>query len=223
MTKETHNVFDKDKIRKNLNKYTIKAFHIIPELDKPCILDIGCGSGVPTIELAGLCNGYIIGFDTDQIQLEKLSRKISESGLSDRVEVMNLSIHELDFPDEKFDIIWSEGSIFLVGFERGLREWKRFIKPKGFLVVHDENKNTVRKFEIISKLGYDLLEHFYISDDTWMNEYYLPLEKEIQKVRGEHVIDQKLLRELDKQQQEIDTVKMNPSLYGSVFYIMQKN
>ena len=45
-------VVDEDIIREGLSKYTRKAFQVLPKLDKPCILDIGCGSGVPTIELA---------------------------------------------------------------------------------------------------------------------------------------------------------------------------
>jgi ubiquinone/menaquinone biosynthesis C-methylase UbiE len=214
--------FEKDVIRRNLNKYTRRAFQMLPKLDKPCILDVGCGSGVPTMELATLSNGRIIGFDTDSTQLEKLTIKISESGLSDRIEVMNLSMHDMDFPDEKFDIIWCEGSIFVVGFERGLREWRRFIKPKGFLVVHDENKETEKRIELIPNLGYDLVDHFYLSQDTWMNEYYIPLEKEIHRVRAEQVTDEKLLRELDKEQKEIDMVKKNPGRCSSVYFIMQK-
>ena len=47
----------KDKIRKRLLKYTRKAFHILPQMNKPRILDVGCGSGIPTLELARLSQG----------------------------------------------------------------------------------------------------------------------------------------------------------------------
>ena len=50
-----------DHYRKNFLKYTKKAFQMLPKLDRPRILDIGCGSGVQTIELAKLSKGEIIG------------------------------------------------------------------------------------------------------------------------------------------------------------------
>lgn len=65
-----------DHFREAFSKYTRKAFQLLPKLKRPKILDIGCGSGVPTIELIKLSIGEIIGLDIDQTQLEKLERKI---------------------------------------------------------------------------------------------------------------------------------------------------
>ena len=140
----------KDKIRKRLLKYTRKAFHILPQIDKPRILDIGCGSGIPTLELARLGRGEIIGIDIDQSALDNFAIKITEVGLRDRVQALNCSLFNLDFPEETFDIIWSEGSIYAIGFERGLHEWKRFLKPGGYLVVHDEQGNVREKLGLVS-------------------------------------------------------------------------
>jgi len=159
MSKET--LFEiKDLLRGRLNKYTRRAFQMLPELDQPHILDIGCGSGVPTMELARLSDGQIIGLDIDSSLLDQLAKKIEEAGLSDRVKTLKCSMLELDFPDESFDLIWAEGSIARIGFERGLKEWRRFLKPKGFLIVHDEVTNITQKLEQISGCGYELLGHF---------------------------------------------------------------
>jgi len=130
---------------------------MLPELDKPRILDIGCGSGVPTMELARLGQGEVIGIDINEPALVKLNRKIKEAGFSNRVQTVNCSILDVVFPDESFDIIWSEGSIFVIGFERGIREWKCFLKPNGFMVIHDEKGNVEEKLKQISKCGYKLL------------------------------------------------------------------
>ncbi len=212
---------DKDIFRENLIKYTRKAFQMLPRLANPSILDIGCGSGVPTMELARLSNGQIIGVDIDQSFLDTFARKIEQAGLSDRVNPVKCSMIELDFPDETFDIIWSEGSISQIGFKRGLKEWRRFLNPRGFLVVHHDMKNMTENLEQISGCGYSLLGHFELSGDVWWNEYYGPLEEHINKIRAK-CGDPEALSTLDSEQREIDMVKKNPSQYGSVFFIMEK-
>ncbi|GAI23797.1 unnamed protein product, partial [marine sediment metagenome] len=216
MTEETILQIDKDLLRESLSKYTRKAFHILPELDKPRILDVGCGSGVPTMELAKLSNGQIIGLDVNQPSLDRLKRKIEKAGLSDRVKVMKCSMVDMDFPNESFDIIWAEGSIAVIGFKRGLKEWRQFLKPNRFLAVHDEIGDIPEKLEQISSCGYDLLEYFTLNDDTWWNEYFAPLEKRINEIRIKHANDSKALAALDEEQREIDMFKKNPGRYCSV-------
>ena len=128
----------------------------------------------------------------------------------------------MDFPDESLDIIWSEGSIWIIGFERGLREWRRFLKPNGFLVVHDEVGNITEKLELVSSCGYDLLEYFMLGEDIWWMEYFAPLEKRINEIRTKHADDPEALAGLDSDQREIDMFKKNPGRYCSAFFIMQK-
>ena len=222
MTEETELQLYKDLLRERFIKYTRKAFHILPELDRPRILDVGCGSGIPTMELARLSKGEIIGMDINQPLLDTLKRKSKEAGLADRVKTLKCSIFDMDFPDESFDIIWAEGSIAVIGFKRGLKEWQRFLKPKGFLVVHDDIGNITEKLEQISGCGYDLIGHFTLPEDTWWIEYYAPLEKRIKELRAKYVDGPKALAVLDKDQQFIDIFKKNPRRYGSVLFIMQK-
>ncbi|MBW2038309.1 MAG: methyltransferase domain-containing protein [Deltaproteobacteria bacterium] len=225
------------------NQYTRRAFQMLPELDRPRILDIGCGTGGPTMELARLSEGEIIGLDFHQPYLDKFIKKIEEAGLSERIRVVNCSMFEMDFPDESFDIIWAEGSIFIIGFERGLKEWQRLIKPNGFLVVHEMTwlrpdppqeiynywkeiypgiRNVPKNLELIPGCGYDLIGHFTLPEDAWWIEYYGPLERRIQDLRTKYVDDSEVLAVLDKEQREIDLFKKYKEWYGSVFFIMQK-
>ncbi|MDH5662868.1 MAG: class I SAM-dependent methyltransferase [Candidatus Bathyarchaeota archaeon] len=213
---------DQDHFRERLNKYTRKAFQMLPRLEKPRILDIGCGSGVPTIELARLSYGQIIGLDINQSLLDKLNKKIEEEGLTNRVKTVKCSMFEINFPDESFDIIWAEGSISRIGFEKGLKEWRRLLKPKGFLVVHDEIKNITKKLKLIPGCGYNLLGYFPLPEDAWWIEYYGPLEKRIQELSMKYIEHPEILRVLDKKREEIEMIKKNPRNYGSVFFIMQK-
>ncbi|KPJ70547.1 hypothetical protein AMJ52_09785, partial [candidate division TA06 bacterium DG_78] len=111
-----------DQFREKFNKYTRKAFEVLPRLEKPCILDIGCGSGVPTIELARLSDGQIIGVDIDQSRLDTFTKKIDTAGLTKRIKTIQCSMLDMKFSDESFDIIWAEGVIAIIDFERGLKE-----------------------------------------------------------------------------------------------------
>jgi ubiquinone/menaquinone biosynthesis C-methylase UbiE len=214
---------DRDIVRGRLLKYTRRAFRMLPKLDKPRILDIGCGSGVPTMELARLGQGEVIGIDIDQPALDKLTKKIREAGFSNRVQAVNCSILDMIFPDESFDIIWSEGSIFFVGFERGIQEWKRFLKPNGFMVIHDEKGNVQEKLEQISKFGYRLLGYFILSEDTWRTEYFAPLEKLIAESQTSYTDDSNTLEELNQARRELEMFKRNPECNSSVCFVMQKN
>ncbi|MFC1870075.1 class I SAM-dependent methyltransferase [Chloroflexota bacterium] len=213
----------KDKIRKRLLKYTRKAFRMLPQIDRPIILDIGCGAGIPTLELARLSQGEVIGIDIDQPALDEFNRKIEKARLTHRIRSVNCSMFDMDFPDERFDIIWSEGSIYAIGFERGLREWKRLLKPGGFIVIHDEQGNIGGKLKQISNCGYDLLGYFILSKETWWAEYFAPLEKWIAESGTRYTDDPKILEELHQAQIELDMFNKNPERNSSVYFVMKKN
>ena len=222
MTEDELFQVQKDKIRKRLLKYTRKAFRMLPQMEKPRILDIGCGSGIPTIELARLSNGEITGIDIDQSALDKFKREIEKEQLSTRVQAECCSIFEMDFPDESFDIIWSEGSIYPLGFEKGLREWKRFLKPDGYMVIHDEKGNISKKLEQISSCGYEIMDYFILNNETWWTEFFAPLEQLIIKYRTRQTNDPKMLEEFNQAQRELDTFKKYPEHNTSVFFIIKK-
>jgi len=222
MSKDLYSEIDRDRFRERLNKYTRKAFQLLPELDKPRILDVGCGSGVPTIALAKLSKGEVVGLDIDQSLLDELNRKIEVEGLSNRVKTRKCSMFEMDFPDESFDIIWAEGSISVIGFERGLKEWRRLLKPGGFLVVHTETRKMSNKLKKIPCFGYKLLSQLPLPEDAHWTEYYKSLEIRIQELRAKYKNDSETLEVLRKNQNEINMVKRNPKEFSSAFYIMQK-
>lgn len=212
----------KDHFRERFNEYTRRAFKMLPELKRPHILDIGCGSGVPTIQLAKLSDGEILGIDINQSLLDRLEKKIEREGLSDRVKIMKCSLFEMDFPDESFDIIWAEGSIWIIGFERGIKEWRRLLKSNGFLVVHDEVQTASDKLEKISSYGYRLTGHFPLPQDAWWIEYCRPLETRIKELYLKYDSDSEALKVLEQCQNEINVIRKNPEEHRSAFYIMKK-
>lgn len=222
MTQDIQRALRKDQLRANFLTYTRQAFRMLPDLAAPAILDIGCGSGVPTLELTHLSSGQITGVDIDQACLGELARKAEAAGCADRVKALHCSLFALDFPDETFDIIWAEGSIALIGFERGLKEWRRLLKPHGFIVVHDELGNLAQKLRVIETSGYVLLGYFIVAAATWRQEYYAPLEDRIQVLRGHYADDPQALAVLAAEEREVEMVKRSPERYASVFFVLQK-
>lgn len=211
-----------DRLRERFIKYTRLAFQLLPRIENPHILDIGCGSGIPTIVLAKLSEGKITGIDTDQRLLDRFKKRIEEEGLSNQVVTKKCSLFDIDFPNETFDIVWAEGSIWIIGFKKGLEEWRRLLKPKGFLVVHDSVKTVLNELDILSSLGYDLINHFELPEDAWLKEYAIPLERLIkeQKKKTKDIVT---LKKLERYQTEVNTIKKNPKDHFSAFYILQKS
>jgi ubiquinone/menaquinone biosynthesis C-methylase UbiE len=225
------------------DEYTQKAFEMIPAMKQPKILDIGCGPGLQTIKLAKLTDGEIIGIDIHQPYLDQLEKNAKKHNFSHRIKAINKSMIKMDFPIESFDIIWAEGSIFVVGFERGLKEWKKYIKPNGYLAVHemtwlkdDPPKEisdyfkkaypaitTIEKdLEIIKKCNYKILGYFALPEDAWWDFYYSPLEQRLQKLKIKYKNNKEALEMIKDEELEINLFRKYNKWYGSVFYVMQK-
>jgi ubiquinone/menaquinone biosynthesis C-methylase UbiE len=224
-------------------KYIEKAYKLLPRLHNPSILDIGCGSGKPTIKLARLSKGSVIGIDIDEQDIDQFRTTIRRLHLSPRVKALNMSMYDIDFNEESFDIVWSEGSIYAIGFERGLKEWKRLIKPNGFLVIHemvwtqDNPPDEIKRYwksmypgittvdnniRIIKKENYELLHSFLLPDNVWYEEYYIPLEKRLSILRKKYLGNQRALQMIKDKQEEINMYRKYSAVYGSVYFIMQK-
>ena len=135
------------------NESTKKAYLTLQDLpENPRILDIGCGPGMQTIALAKLSKGRIDAVDNHQPFLEQLKKKAEEEGVSEKITVVNGDMLALNYEDGSFDLIWSEGAIFVIGFEKGLREWRNLLTNKGYIVVSElswlkpDPPEEVRKF-----------------------------------------------------------------------------
>ncbi len=220
---DVHAEMDHDRFRAKLLCHTRKAYGLLPVLEHPNILDIGCGTGVVTLELARLSNGKVIGVDIDKRAIERLNRKIEGAGLLDNVKAVNRSMHDIEFADGVFDMIWTEGAIHVVGFAEGLRRWRHLIKPEGFFVIHDRIVDMQKNEGSIGPCGYTLINRFVVPKESWWDDYYRPLENMIEGLRQKYQNDAAALAFLDKEQVEVDEFKNNPAHHGSVFYVMRKH
>ena len=221
MVEEILRELDAEELRSVFLKYTRKAFDSIPERDKIRILDIGCGTGMPTLELARLSNGEVTGIDIDQGALDKLNLKIKQEGFSERVKVYNRSVYDTKFDDEMFDIIWEEGVIHLLNLSRALKECSRVLKLNGFMVTGEATNWADKKLKYFSEFGFKLIKEIPWESECWWTEYYAPLEGRINILRKKYDnLDG--IEEIKHHLKEIDMVKKNPAGFDCVTYIMQK-
>ena len=210
-----------EKLREVFLKYTGKAFEMLPKLENPSILDIGCGSGTPTIELAKLSDGEITGIDIDQAALDRFKLKIEKEDLSSRIKIFNLSIYNTDFSAESFNLIWDEGVLHILNIKKSLVECNRILKPNGFLVVGEVIKWISNNLKIFPKYGFNLINKFFLPEECWWREYYLPMEIKIKDLRYKFK-KSKELEKLKPYESEISMVKKNPKEFDAAFYIFQK-
>ena len=222
---------------------TKKAFQKLTELPKfPEILDIGCGVGKQTMTLIKLTPGKITVLDNHFPFIEILKRNISQAGYSGRVNCVVGDMASMDFADKSYDLIWSEGSVFIMGFENALKSWKRLLRPRGYMVVSElvwfkeDAPREIKDFfvragaqiehykhiySIIESAGYKLVDYFPLPDRSWWTDYYTPMEKVIAEMKIKYKGHNDVQPTFDMLQLEIDMHKKYCKCYGYGFYIMQ--
>lgn len=210
--------------------------------DRPRILDIGCGPGMQTLTLARISGGEVTAIDTHTPFLDVLRQQAHAAGLEQNINARQMSMNNLDFAPGSFDVIWSEGAIFIIGFEAGLRAWKRYLKPGGFVAVTDaawikpdpppelrdfweseypEMQTTQANLEIIRKLGYQVVGHFVLPPSSWWDDYYRPLQERLAILREKYRDNPAALQMLAGTHREIEIFKQYNAWYSYVFYVMQ--
>jgi len=203
----------KDECRKNLSKYTEKAFSVIPKIERPVILDAGCCTGIISFLLLSLCNGYIFAVDTDEAGLRIFKKNAALLKLNNRIKILNKSILSPSLFDFKFDIIIAEGLLNIIGFENGMSVFTNYIKNSGYLILHDELRNDKDKRIYFKNENYQLLLSFELNEDIWVNEYFLCVKSKLKKVKNEKKIENEL--------REIESNINRPENLKSIFYILK--
>lgn len=222
---------------------TQKVWSILPALPKNAqVLDIGCGTGAQTRDLAELTSGIITAVDNYQPFLDSLTAWAQKDGLGERIRTVNASMDALPFEKEQFDLIWSEGAIYIMGFEKGLSAWKPLCRKGGFIVVSDiawfeknppdelnqfwEKEGCVlssedEKKEQVQKTGLRLIATHRLPETGWWDHYYVPmLERihELKKTYGTHPEFGQILASCDY---EAEMYRNYKRYYGYTFFVMQ--
>lgn len=225
------------------NKNTRKAFSYLKNLQaESLILDIGCGHGMQTLELARISKGKIIALDNYQPFLDILMQNAIKEGFEDRIIIKNQSMLEMDFKNDTFDIIWSEGALFVMGFQNGLKKCNQLLKNRGYFVVSEAvlllpnlpkplKKFWEEEYPVIKDIkdnillikdeGFNVLSHFTLPKKCWI-DFYTQMNKELIKLKikyHDNKIAQEVFRNFEK---EIKMYDKYSDYFGYEFFIMQK-
>lgn len=223
---------------------TLKALGFIDNLtDQSLIADLGCGTGGQTMVLAQHAPGHITGLDFFPGFIDRFNSNARGLNLQDRVKGIVGSMDNLPFGEEELDLIWSEGAIYNIGFERGLNEWRKYLKTGGYIAVSEsawfteERPAEIHDFwmeaypqidtipnqvALIQKAGYLPVASFILPETCWTEHYFAPLVKAREKFLAKYP-ENKTAEELVAMSHHEEVLyRKYKEFYGYVFYIAKK-
>lgn len=221
-----------------------RALRLCGELPlSPAILDLGCGVGGQTLQLAKLTAGSIVAIDSHAPSIERLKETLAVQGLSGRVQAQVGDMAHPGLMPESFDLIWSEGALYNIGIGNALRICHELLRPGGYLAFTDaiwrkENPPPeVRAgFDLdyptmgsaddivaaIRDCGYELIGHFTLPDEAWWTDFYTPMEIRISELRNNYADDTEALAILDQLAGEPEIHRRHSAYYAYEFFVVRR-
>jgi len=226
------------------SEVTIKALDFIGNLsEKSRIADLGCGTGGQTMVLAQNVKGTITALDLFAGSIEKLNTTAEKLGLQNRVKGIVGSMDNLPFQNDEFDLIWSEGAIANIGFEKGLNYWKGFLRKGGYIAVTyeswftDDRPAEIEKWwvdavpeistighniSIMQKIGYVPVATFTLSESCWIDNYFIPQKTRQEEFLKKYAGNKPVETFIAFLRREAELYSKYKQYYGYVFYIGKK-
>ena len=223
---------------------TIKALGFIDNLtDESLIADLGCGTGGQTMVMAQHAPGHITGIDMFPAFIDLFNANAAKRNIQNRVKGIVGSMDDLPFKKEELDLIWSEGAIYNIGFERGLIEWNRFLKPGGYVAVTEASWFTEERPEEINafwqdaypeidtipnsvaklqKAGYIPVASFILPEKCWTEHFYVPQVAAQEVFLAKYPLNQNAGDLVANLRHEAVLYDKYKGYYGYVFYIGKK-
>ncbi len=207
------------------------------------IADIGCGTGASTLLLPRLLNAQMTAVDFLQDFLDVLNAKAKDLGLSEKITTLCTSMDDLPFKNQEFDVIWSEGAIYNIGFEQGVKDWNHYLKVGGLLVVSEitwitnsrpseiekywyeeypEIDVASSKISVLEKNGYSPIGYFILPEHCWLDNYYQPMQNRFQDFLKGNGNSEEARAIVDGENREIELYQKYKDYYSYGVYIARK-
>lgn len=208
------------------------------------IADIGCGTGASTLLLARLLEAQITAVDFLQDLLEVLEERAENLGISKKIRTLCCSMDNLPFGNEEYDIIWSEGAIYNIGFQKGVTEWNRHLKVGGLLVVSEITWITASrplelqkywegeypeidvassKIGVLEKNGYSPIGYFVLPEHCWLDNYYRPMQNSFKDFLNRNGNSKEARAIVEAENREIELYEKYKAHYSYGVYVARKS
>jgi len=207
------------------------------------VADIGCGTGASTLVLAKTLDANIVAVDFLSEFLDVLRSRAARAGVADRIETVNASMDALPMEPGTLDAIWSEGAIYNMGFENGVRQWRTLLKPGGVLAVSEltwltdgrpaelekhwrsqyaEVGTASSKMAVLERNGYTPIGYFTLAQHCWLDAYYLPMQKRFPDFLAMHESDAAAQAVVAAEELEIALYAQHRDFVSYGYYIARK-
>jgi SAM-dependent methyltransferase len=209
----------------------------------PSVVDLGCGVGAQTLDLAELTGGSIVAVDNHAPFLERLALAAAERGLGGRVHPVVADMAATGLRPGVSDLVWSEGALYNIGLATAFRACGELLHPGGYLAFTDAvwrrgdppaelramfeldypTMGTVD--ETVATLaagGFEVVDHFTLPDDAWWHDFYAPLQARVRELREDHASDRDALAVLDELDAEADMHRRHADFYAYEFVVARR-
>ena len=210
----------------------------------PRVLDIACGPGMQTMDLAAMLPAaQITAVDMHGPFLEELRRRVQAAGAENRIEAVQADMAALPFAPGSFDLIWCEGAAYIMGVGNALRAWRSLLRPGGKLALteavwlkpdppepvrrcwaeYPDMRNIEFNRKLVSDCGYELLGDFVLPDAAWWDDYYGPMEKRLLELAPKYAGDPVAMAILEENNSELKLFRLHSAYFGYVFLVTAKS
>ncbi len=149
----------------------------------------------------------------------------------------------LPFGEGELDLIWAEGSIYNIGFQRGLSEWRRLLKKDGYLAISEaawftpERPAEIDRFWMdaypgidtipvkvaqVEQAGYVPVATFILPETCWTDHFYVPQEAVQEAFLAKYAGNGTAERFIAGMRHEAQMYERYKAWYGYVFFIGRK-
>ena len=193
--------------------------------------------------LAKNTGGHITGVDMVADFINIFNDASKKHNFSDRVQGIVGDALKLPFEKDGLDLIWSEGMIDSLGFEKTLSYWNGFLKTDGYIAVTSpswlttEKPAEIEKFwidagsglysiesniESMQKSGYSFVAAFTLPEECWIQNYFIPRQATEKELLIKYPEDKTVEDYVHSMKYEVDLYEKHKQHYGYVFYIGKK-
>ena len=221
---------------------TLRALDAVPGRDAVRrVLDLGAGRGRAAFALArALPHARVTAVDIHAPFVEGIAERAREAGLADRIQAVRGDMEKIEVARGSIDLVWAEGSIYVIGMERALAMWRPWLRPGGCVAFSDlvrwagDLSEEARAFWAVEypgmaseaairsraeSAGYRVVRGFRMPRDAH-EAYYAPLEARVAELAGS--ADADIRHVLAGLRKEIAVVRRFSDEAGYTFFVLRR-